>query len=139
MIFYQDHLLEIGANHLNGFFEGWPNPPSTQTHLRILENSACFYLAIDDQTSQVVGFVTALTDGILFAYIPLLEVLPAYRGQGIGQVLVNLLAEKLKGLYSIDLLCDPDVQPFYEQIGFRKSVGMTHKNYACQSGSVKDN
>ena len=60
MIFYQDHLLEIGANHLNGFFEGWPNPPSTQTHLRILENSACFYLAIDDQTSQVVGFVTAL-------------------------------------------------------------------------------
>jgi hypothetical protein len=29
---------------------------------------------------RVIGFITAVTDKVLSAYIPLLEVLPAYRG-----------------------------------------------------------
>ena len=71
------------------FCEFWPNPPSPETHLTILRQSFAAVVARDDWTSNVVGFVTAISDGILAAYIPLLEVLPAYRGRGIGTELMR--------------------------------------------------
>lgn len=61
---------------LSGFFVGWPDPPSPERHLQILKNSRFVVIAVDDQASRVVGFVNAVSDGILSAYIPLLEVLP---------------------------------------------------------------
>jgi GNAT superfamily N-acetyltransferase len=36
-----------------------------------------------------VGFITAITDGVLTTYLPQLEVLAEYRGQGIGSALVE--------------------------------------------------
>lgn len=63
-----------------GFFEGWPNPPSPETHLRILKGSYAVSIAINDD--QVVGFVNAISDGVSSAFIPLLEVLPTYPGAG---------------------------------------------------------
>ena len=29
----------ISPEQLKGFFDGWPNPPSPETHLRLLKNS----------------------------------------------------------------------------------------------------
>jgi ribosomal protein S18 acetylase RimI-like enzyme len=117
-----------------GFFEGWPNPPSPTTHARILQQSAYVVLAIDDETNQVVGFVNAISDGILSAYIPLLEVLPAFRGRGIGTALMERLLEALDGLYMIDLTCDENVQPFYERIGLMRASGMMRRSFDHQPG-----
>lgn len=72
--------------------------------------------------------------GVLSAYIPLLEVLPAYRGRGIGRELVRRLLEGLRGRYMVDLLCDPALQPFYARVGMRPATGMMVRNYARQSG-----
>ena len=91
-------------------------------------------LAVDDATGNVVGFITAITDETLFAYIPLLEVLPEYRGRGIGSELVRRMLAKLEGMYAVDLLCDPDVQPFYERLGMMKACGMLRRNPGRQSG-----
>jgi GNAT superfamily N-acetyltransferase len=124
----------IGPEHLEGFFEGWPDPPSPATHRRILAASHEFVLAVDDESGRVVGFVTAITDGVLSAYVPLLEVLPAWRGRGIASELVRRLVARLADLYMIDLTCDPDVQPFYERLGFRPSTGMMIRRYDRQSG-----
>ncbi|WP_218212220.1 GNAT family N-acetyltransferase, partial [Pseudomonas sp. 2822-15] len=74
---------------LQGFFVGWPNPPSSHTHLKLLEKSTHIVLAVDDENEQVVGFITAISDGVLSAYIPLLEVLTEYQGRGIGKELVR--------------------------------------------------
>lgn len=91
MIRYTDSLEGIAPAQLSGgFFEGWPNPPSPETHLKILKNSDYTMLAIDEETGQVVGFITAISDGTLSAYIPLLEVLPAYRRRGIGVARLEL-------------------------------------------------
>ncbi len=120
---------------LPGFFVDWPDPPSPETHLRILAGSDYVELAIDSATGQVVGFITAISDGVLSAYIPLLEVLPEYQGQGIGTELVRRLLDRLSHLYMIDLLCDPEVQPFYARLGMHQSTGMLLRNYANQSGS----
>lgn len=134
MIEYRDTLDGIQPQHLNGFFVGWPNPPSAYTHLRMLHASDIVLLAWDSQARAVVGFITALTDDVLAAYIPLLEVLPAYQGQGIGSELVRRLLDRLKDVYMIDLLCDEAVQPFYARLGLLPAAGMMQRNYDRQSG-----
>jgi GNAT superfamily N-acetyltransferase len=122
VIHYTDSLDGIETRHLGGFFVGWPHPPSRETHLRLLRGSDYVVLAVLQETGQVVGFVTALTDGVLSGFIPLLEVLPTYQGQGIGQALMTRVLDRLGQLPNVDLLCDPDVVPFYERFGM-KPVG----------------
>jgi ribosomal protein S18 acetylase RimI-like enzyme len=135
MIVYTDSLEGITPAHLaGGFFAGWPNPPSPETHLRLLRNSTHIVLARQDETGPVVGYVCALSDHVLFAYLSSLEVLPAFQRQGIGRDLVRRMQAKLADLYAIDLLCDPDRQPFYARCGLQPAVGMCARNYARQSG-----
>jgi ribosomal protein S18 acetylase RimI-like enzyme len=134
MIAYADSTDGISPDNLRGFFVGWPNPPAPETHLRILNGSDAIVLARDDATGAVVGFITAISDGVSCAYIPHLEVLPDYQGRGIGSELARRMLEKLSRLYMIDLLCDPDVQPFYARLGMRPATGMLIRNYDRQSG-----
>ena len=124
MIHYTDSLDGIETRQLEGFFVGWPHPPSPETHLRLLRGSDYVVLAIVEETGQVVGFVTALTDGVLSGFIPLLEVLPAYQGRGIGQALMTRILDRLGQLPNVDLLCDPEVVPFYKRFGMKPVGGM---------------
>ena len=109
---------------LQGFFDGWTRPRTPDEHMKILEGSDHIVLAVDAGSGRVVGFVTALTDGVQAAFIPLLEVLPAYRKRGIGTALVTRMLEKLKGTPAIDLTCDPELQRFYTRFGMTSSTGM---------------
>ena len=135
MITYTDSLDSISSDALRGgFFVGWPTPPSPETHYRILANSAAIVLA-QRADGLVVGFITAVSDGVSCAYIPHLEVLPAYQGQGIGSELLRRMVAMLRDLYMIDLICDPPLQPFYERLGMRPAVGMILRNYDRQAGA----
>ncbi len=131
---YQNHLNGICEENLSGFFIGWPNPPSNETFLRILQNSSAIWLAVDSETKKVVGFINAISDGILSAYIPLLEVLPDYQNSGIGKHLSTLMLETQKDLYMVDLTCDLPLQPFYQSFGMRPSTGMCLRNFQNQNG-----
>ena len=128
MIDYTDRLEGIQPAQLEGFFVGWPSPPSPERHLEILRGSAAVVLARDGE--RVVGFVTAISDGLLSAYIPLLEVLPAYQGRGIGTELMRRMLDRLGGLYMVDLCCDAALEPFYARLGLRTwDRGMGLRNY----------
>jgi ribosomal protein S18 acetylase RimI-like enzyme len=122
----------ITAEMLDGFFVDWPNPPSVNTHLKLLKGSSHVVLAIEE--NKVVGFITAISDGVLSAYIPLLEVLPAYKNKGIGKELVDRMLKQLEHLYMIDLSCDDDLVPYYEKFGMIKGTAMLKRNYDRQSG-----
>jgi ribosomal protein S18 acetylase RimI-like enzyme len=129
---YTADLSGISADQLRGgFFAGWPNPPALADHLRILQGSYAVELALVGD--QVIGYLTAISDGVSTAYLPQLEVLAAYRGQGVGSELVRRMLARLRHLYAIDLLCDPDVQPFYERLGMRSAGGMLLRNYDRQN------
>ena len=99
-------LEGIEPVHLQGFFDGWPDPPTSETHLRILRGSSFVVLAVDADTGRIVGFVTALSDVLL----------------GLGD------------LYMVDVACDADVVSFYQRLGFRPTTGAGLRCYARQTG-----
>ena len=134
VIEYMDTAEGMMAHQLHGFFVGWPNPPSPETHLRLLKSSTHVVLAREAESGQVVGFITAHSDGVLTAYVPLLEVLPEYQKQGIGAELVRRMLARLDGLYMVDLLCDRDLQPYYGRFGMKPMTAMMIRNFERQSG-----
>jgi len=75
------------------------------------------------------AFVVCISDGILTAYIPLLEVLPEYQGKGIGTKLVKLILEETSELYMIDISHDEDKTSFYARFGLHKGVMSFFRNY----------
>jgi len=124
---YANSLGLIDASRLGpGFFEGWGTPLSPDEHYEVLARADHIALALDG--NRVVGFANAVSDGVLTAYIPLLEVLPAYRGRGIGTELVRRLLQDVGDLYMVDVMCDLDVLPFYEALGFTASTGGIIRN-----------
>jgi ribosomal protein S18 acetylase RimI-like enzyme len=135
VIEYRMDLDGITPDQLTGFWEGWPSGPAPEAHLRLLAGSEAIVLAIDPAADgRVVGFVTAVGDGVLAAYIPLLEVLPAYRGRGIGSELVRRLLERLRDRYMVDLVCDEDLVPFYERFGMVRHGAMILRRHAALDG-----
>jgi GNAT superfamily N-acetyltransferase len=129
MVEYLETSDGITADRLaGGFFEGWPSPPDPERHLAHLRGAEAVVLAVDPASGDVVGFITAIGDGGLVAFIPLLEVLPAWRGQGIGRELVRRMLARLAGRYAIDLVCDEDLVPFYERLGGSRGRAMMWRN-----------
>jgi len=128
-------MSKITADMLNGFFAGWQNKPNPTTHIRIMQNSYRAIVAVDATTGMAVGFINSISDGILSAYIPLLEVLPEYRGKGIGRWLVRLMKQECKHLYMLDICHDEEIAPFYakfEPTGQGRST--LFRNYEAQGG-----
>jgi ribosomal protein S18 acetylase RimI-like enzyme len=138
MIRYTDSLHGLEPSHVDGIFDGWgwPNPPDSRTLLRVLEGSYRFWLAVDSESNQVLGFINAVSDGVLSAYIPLLKVRDTHQRRGIGRELADRMLASLDHLYMIDLICEPDVQPFYEKAGMMPVHGMALRHYENQGGAV---
>ena len=134
---YKSSLDGIPSDRLKGFFVDWPNPPKPETHLKLLKNSSKVIMAIDESTNQVIGFITAISDGVLSAYIPFLEVLPDYKNKGIGKELINRMLKELDDIYMIDLCCDDELVSYYDKFGMVKTNGMILRNFKMQSGSNK--
>jgi ribosomal protein S18 acetylase RimI-like enzyme len=133
-VIYKNNLDSVTPEMLKGFFVDWPNPPSPEIHLKLLKSSNKVVIAIDPNKNQIAGFITAISDGVLSAYIPFLEVLPEYQHKGIGRNLVNHMVKELDDIYMIDLSCDDDLVPFYENLGMLRTNGMMKRNYKMQSG-----
>lgn len=130
MIDYVISAEGIAPDDLDGFFVGWPRRPSSQQHLELLRGSS--YVVLAREGRRVVGFVTAISDGVLSAYVPLLEVLPGWQGRGIGTELMRRLLEGVGNLYMVDLSCDEGLVPFYERLGLQRlDAAMGSRNRAA--------
>jgi len=131
---YRKDMSGITEDMLAGFFVGWPSSPSPATHLKILQSSYRCYVALDKNSGKVIGFINAISDGILSAYIPLLEVLEPYKGKGIGSELVRLMLDELDGFYMVDICHDAELGSFYAKFGACKGNSSIFRNFRAQSG-----
>lgn len=114
------------------FFEGWLDPPPPEALLRVLQSSDHVVVAI--RNDKVIGFVTALSDDVLSAFITLLEVVPEEQDKGIGHSLINQILDEIGQIYMVDLVCDANLSRFYAELGFAATTGMSRRDYAVQSG-----
>jgi ribosomal protein S18 acetylase RimI-like enzyme len=136
MITYLSSAEGVKASQLKGFFVGWNCIPNKEAHLKLLKQSEHVVLAVEEDC--IVGFITAISDGVLSAYIPFFEVLPEYQERGIGTELMKRMLEQLKDIYMIDLICDEDKRMYYEKFGMSVARGMMLRNYNKQQGSFVD-
>ena len=120
---------------LHGFFAGWPRRPSAGQHFAVLRGSYRSVVAIDDADDRVAGFVNMLSDGVLTAFIPWLEVLPGYQGQGIGRELMRRILDGTDRFYSVDLVCDAALVPYYERLGMSGASSALLRHPAALEGS----
>lgn len=134
MIVYETDLSAVSAADLEGFFVGWPSPPPPERHLALLRGSEHVVLARDEGSGRIVGFVNVVGDGVLSAFVPLLEVLPGHQGQGIGTELVRRALELVGDRYSVDVVCDEGLVPFYERLGLTRLAGMALRNRDALGG-----
>ena len=125
-----DHIQFKNTNdglrgyNVGNFFAEWPEKPNKEVLLKTIEGSDYVVLAIDTDTHSIIGYITAISDGVMSAYIPFLEVDAAYQKMGIGHKLVNLILEQLDHLYMIDLICDKNLAGFYKEAGMESWHGM---------------
>ncbi len=92
---------------------------------RIVAGSHCFVLACEGD--EVIGMGRAISDGISDAYIQDITVLPEFRGQGVGTVIVQEILKKLRvdGLQWIGLIAARHSHPFYRKLGFEEMPAAT--------------
>ena len=133
-ITYSTEKADLAGLEVTGFFEGWPNKPNESVLRKSIENADYIVLAIDMEKRKLAGYITALSDDVLAAYIPFLEVEKNYQHKGIGHSLVSRLLEQLSHLYMIDLVCDKEIADFYKEAGFESWHAMIKRNYANQCG-----
>lgn len=126
MITYRTEVGAASADQISGFFVGWPAPPSPEKLIEVMDSSYRRVWAFDGE--RVVGYINAISDGVLTAFIPWLEVHPDYQGRGIGTELVGRILDQLEGMYSIDLACDEELAGYYERLGFFPLSAMGKRN-----------
>ena len=103
----------------------WANGRGIDGIRAMLAGSAIFLGAWDGD--RLIGFCRAVTDGIYRALIDDVVVDAPQRGRGIGSALMRKLSERLKEMEveEIFLRCENAVVPFYGQLGFKSSDGVT--------------
>lgn len=121
MITYRDDPTGLTEADFAGFYGDWSSPPAHR--LRVVTGAQHTVLAFDDD--RLIGFITGLSDGVTFAFIPMLEVLGPYQGRGIGTALVERLLEAFGPIYAVDLVCDERLVGFYERLGMQPMRAMS--------------
>ena len=104
---------------------GWESGRYPDKLAVAMRNSSHVVSAWDGE--RLVGLVRALDDGATVAFLHYLLVDPAYRGNHIGEELMNRILLYFREHLDIKIMpSDPKTIPFYERFGF-----LTYGNYAA--------
>ena len=108
---------------------GWSRPANEEELREVLEVGP----AVGAWASErLVGFVRALSDGHLAAYIEDVMVHQDYRRGGVGDLIMSRLLTEIKRSANVSLFCERPVARFYERNGFRAT------SYVLMQRSVEE-
>ena len=102
----------------------WTQGRTMEDILTMLRTSMSFGLIRND-TQELVGYARVLTDEIKYAFIFDVMTDEAYRGQGLGKMLMNAIIAhpRLNKVKNFELTCAPDMVDFYKKFGFSEDYG----------------
>ncbi len=129
-----DDLMALYANE-------WWTRNRTRPHVeRMLADSDLLFVGIETESECLVAFARVLTDHTFVALVLDVIVAPAYRGRGLGRLLVESIcsAPQLRDVERFELTCQPDHIPFYRKWGFTESVGRSRLMRRSSNPSSSD-
>jgi GNAT superfamily N-acetyltransferase len=94
---------------------------------RVLAGSDVVVAVTERAPGRLVGFARVLTDQTCLAVILDVVVAPDVRGSGVGAMLMDAVLSdpRVAGVKSIELVCQPELMPFYRRWGFTDQVGQS--------------
>lgn len=120
-------LEPVRLPQLMGLFaSSWWAAERTSAHVAEMVRQSDLVLALVHRPDdRLVGFGRVLTDYTYLAMILDVIVAPEARGAGLGQLLMDGILEhpKLAQVRSVELVCQPELVPFYSRWGFTEQVG----------------
>jgi predicted GNAT family N-acyltransferase len=118
---------EVSAEEVLGLFKSawWTASRDLAGVTRMLSRSDVVVALRED--GELTGFARALTDEVYLAIILDVIVAPSHRGTGLGAALLDAIVNhpKVSGARSVELVCQPDLMPFYRRWGFTERVGQS--------------
>lgn len=111
---------------LDLFATAWWTADRTASEVtRMLAASDLVFALVHRRSGRLVGFARVLTDGVYLAVVLDVIVAPDSRGAGLGARLLDAVVghPRLAAVRSVELVCQPDLLPFYRRWGFTDQVG----------------
>ena len=102
---------------------GWWNETWDPAGLgALIAGSFAFAVAVDPAAERAVGMGRVISDGVSDGYVQDLVVLPGYRGQGGGTMILSTLLDYCRsaGVTWVALVAEPGTEAFYTALGFRR-------------------
>jgi GNAT superfamily N-acetyltransferase len=114
-----DELLRLYAG------EWWSAGRTAPDVARMLRSSDLLFVVVERRSDTLAAFARVLTDSTYLALVLDVIVAPDHRERGLGRLLMGSICSHrtLRAVTSIELVCQPELVPFYRQWGFSDSVG----------------
>ena len=107
--------------------EWWTATRTAADVARMLKATDLVIALVHRPTDRLVGFARVLTDEVYLAVILDVIVAAESRSLGVGKFLLDAIVghPRLTGVRSLELVCKPDLMPFYRRWGFTDRVGQS--------------
>jgi GNAT superfamily N-acetyltransferase len=123
-------VMHVGPERVGQLLElyrsAWWAADRTAEDVRaMLAGSDLVFAVVDRRVDRLVGFARVLTDEVYLALLLDVIVAPNARGSGLGRVVLDAVVShpRLAGVRSLELVCQPELVPFYRLWGFTDEVG----------------
>jgi len=127
MIELRDHVPPERLDQLMELFAGqwWTAGRDRESVQAMLRGSDLVFALIDTGIDRLVGFARVITDGIYLAMVLDVIVSEKRRAAGLGRALLEAIVnhQTVAAVHSVELVCQPNLVPFYRRWGFTDQVG----------------
>lgn len=105
--------------------EWWSGGRTATDVARMLRSSDLLFAVVERRSDTLAAFARVLTDSTYLALVLDVIVAPAHRERGLGRLLMESICSHraLRAVTSIELVCQPELVPFYHKWGFSERVG----------------
>ena len=117
-IFIYKYENDIDKNQLIKLFEsvGWKTAEYPNRLYNAIKNSE--YVMTIWKEEELVGLISAITDGYINVFITYLLVNPEYQKIGLGKTMMNDFIKKFEGFGRRILTTEIDKKDYYKKFGF---------------------